>query len=423
MSTTPESEPAPPLAGRRVVFLGKLGGMNRREAQQLVRAHGGIPVDKLDPRVDLIVVGADELPVAGGEDVIDDEVRDAAAEGRLEIVHETQLWQQLGLVENEQNVHRLYTPAMLADLLGVSVAVIRRWHRRGLIVPEREVHKLPYFNFQEVATARRLAELVATGASYQSIEKKLSGLARFVPHVERPLAQLAVIIEGRQILLRQGEGLIEPGGQRRIDFDALEQGSTTDDPSSGPVAARDAILSLTDEAAPHQAITPHEMVALAEQLDDEGQLQPAAELYRAALAAGGANAEICFKLAELLYRLDDITAARERYYAAIELDEDFVEARANLGCVLAEIGQLDLAVAAFQGALRYHEDYPDVHYHLARTLDELKQPDEAEPHWHRFVALAPNSPWAEEAHSRLRRAEPDHGEGNQAEPEQDESEH
>ena len=117
--------------------------------------------------------------------------------------------------------------------------------------------------------------------------------------------------------------------------------------------------------------------------------------------------------------MDDITAARERYYAAIELDEDFVEARANLGCVLAEIGQLDLAVAAFQGALRYHEDYPDVHYHLARTLDELERSDDAQPHWRRFVALAPNSPWAEEARGRLRTASEDLVESGESEPEQD----
>ena len=63
---------------------------------------------------------------------------------------------------------------------------------------------------------------------------------------------------------------------------------------------------------------------------------------------------------------------------AVELDEDYVEARANLGCVLAETGQRELAVAAFEGALRYHPDYADVHYHLARTLDELHRRDEAE---------------------------------------------
>ena len=77
----------------------------------------------------------------------------------------------------------------------------------------------------------------------------------------------------------------------------------------------------------------------------------------------------CFQLAELLYRIGDLHAARERYYMAIELDEDYVEARANLGCVLVELGQRDLAIAAFEGALSLHADYADVHYHLARTLD------------------------------------------------------
>ena len=86
---------------------------------------------------------------------------------------------------------------------------------------------------------------------------------------------------------------------------------------------------------------------------------------------------------------------------AVELDEDYVEARANLGCVLAETGQLELAVAAFQGALCYHSDYPDVHYHLARTLDDLGQHKEAEQHWHEFLLLAPSSPWSDEARTRL----------------------
>ena len=57
---------------------------------------------------------------------------------------------------------------MLADLLHVPVVVVRRWHRHGLIVPTREVRRLAYFDFQEVATARRLADLLATGMSPQA---------------------------------------------------------------------------------------------------------------------------------------------------------------------------------------------------------------------------------------------------------------
>jgi tetratricopeptide (TPR) repeat protein len=121
------------------------------------------------------------------------------------------------------------------------------------------------------------------------------------------------------------------------------------------------------------------------------------------MASGGPTAEICFLLAESLYQMHDLPAARERYYMAVELDEDYVEARANLGCVLAELGEQELAISAFEGALAYHDDYPDVHYHLARILDETERADEALAHWKAFLRLAPMSPWADEARHRLGR--------------------
>jgi tetratricopeptide (TPR) repeat protein len=396
MSAATDADVISLLSGKRVAFVGKLGGMTRREAQTLVRQQGGVPVDSHSDDVHLVVIGADELPLGEQDELLDESTRTAAAEGRLEIITETQLWQRLGLVESEQHVRRLYTPAMLAQLLGVSLANIRRWHRRGLIVPSREVHRLPYFDFNEVATARRLAQLVAAGASPAALEKKLAELARYVPDVERPLAQLSVIVEGKQILLRQEEGLVEPSGQMRIDFDSLGQSDEPDAPEPP------ATLSLAEPFGPSLDLaTPEELVDLAASAEEEGRIEFAAELLRAAMAAGGPRAEVCFQLAELLYRLGDVGAARERYYMAIELDEDFVEARNNLGCVLAEQGQAELAAAAFQGALACHPEYPDAHYHLARTLDETGREAEAEHHWRQFLKLSPDSPWADEARDRL----------------------
>lgn len=387
------------LAGVHVAFVGKLGGVTRREATRLVRDYGGVPVEMGDPVIDLVVIGADELPLGDEEELLDSATRQLAADGKLEIVSETQFWQRLGLVDAEQNIRRLYTPAMLAELLGVSLATVRRWHRRKLIVPAREVHQLPYFDFQEIASARRLAELLAAGASPAAIEKKLSALLRFYPDVDRPLAQLAVIVEGQHLLLRQGEGLIEPGGQMRIDFEAIE---ATDRGEPGSDAVEEPFtLSWAQAIERRELKTPDEILDYAGQLEDEGNLEAAADMCRAALAAGGPRAEVCFQLAELLYRVGDITAARERYYMALELNEDYVEARANLGCVLAETGQLELAVAAFQGTLEYHPDYPDVHFHLARTLDELSRRDESLVHWATFLSLAPDNPWADEARRRL----------------------
>jgi tetratricopeptide (TPR) repeat protein len=153
------------------------------------------------------------------------------------------------------------------------------------------------------------------------------------------------------------------------------------------------------------ATSPARLCQMAAELEEQEHLEAAAEMYRAAMAAAGPSAEICFQVAELLYRLGDLSGARERYYMTIELDEDYVEARANLGCVLAELGQRELAIAAFQGALAYHADYADVHYHLARALDQAGRPDEAETHWRVFLELAPDSPWAHEGRQRLEIAE------------------
>ena len=243
------------LAGKRVAIVGKLAGMSRRDAQQLIREHGGVAVDVPVADVQIVVVGEQELPLAFDSRAIDldDATRAAVDEGRIEVIAETQLWQRLGLVEAEQHVHRLYTPAMLAELLQVPVAVVRRWHRRGLIVPRREVRRLPYFDFQEVATARRLAELLAAGMTPQAIEKKLAALARYLPGVERPLAQLSVIVEGKQLLLRQGEGLIAPGGQLWFNFSPRSEPSAADNSDAGDVvenAAADASRPATRTTVP-----------------------------------------------------------------------------------------------------------------------------------------------------------------------------
>ena len=401
----PEADPseASPIRGKRIVFVGKLGGLSRRDASRLIREHEAIACEQTTPSVDIVVIGAEESLLAQDE-LLTTAIREASARGKVEVLSETEFWQRLGLVEAEQAIKRLYTPAMLADLLGVSVRVIRRWHRRGLIVPARTVHQLPYFEFQEIATARRLAELLAAGASVEAIERKLESLAQVLPNVDRPLAQLSVIVEGKQLLLRQGEGLIEPGGQLRIDFDALPlKDGFADNQASPSVLAFDAgVCEHTKTIGTSDTENADTLLQQAFDLEDDGDFEAAIDCYHAILARDGVRADISFQLAELFYRMGQNWAARERYLVAIEIDQEFVEARASLGGLLAEMGRGDLAVAAFRGALAIHDDYPDVHYNLARTLDDLQREIEADHHWRRFLQLAPESPWAAAARERLR---------------------
>jgi tetratricopeptide (TPR) repeat protein len=291
-----------------------------------------------------------------------------------------------------------YTVALLAELVGVDAARVRTWQRRGWIVPADQKHRLALFDFQEVAVARQLAALHRAGVKPATIERKLAEIKRRAPQVQRPLAELAIVLDGRQLLVREGDDLVEPGGQLRIDFAALEQ---QPDEEEQPATIVSPGVFLSRGALPAEA-APHQLAHWASQLDESGDLTAAGEMYRAALAAGGPNPELCFQLADVLYRSGELDAARERYYMALELDEDYVEARANLGCLLAEKGQLELAAAAFEGTLQAHPDYADVHYHYARTLEQLGRRGEAAHHWRVYVALAPDSPWAGEARDRLK---------------------
>ncbi|MFK7765947.1 MAG: MerR family transcriptional regulator [Mariniblastus sp.] len=391
-----------PIANQRIAFVGKLGGMNRKEARDVVKQHGGMVSEKVDASVNIVVIGADVLPLDEQTDLLDDWVLQASADGTLSVVNESKFWQDLGMVETELDIEQLYTPAMLAQLLDIPIATIRRWHRRGLITPTRQFKKLAYFDFQEVASARRIAKMIASGATPKSIETKLSRLAGLYPNLQRPLSQLSVIVEGKVVLLRQGEGLVEPGGQRRIDFDLIESetNAPVDLESPSELISLDQPIEIERQPL-HELATPNEFIKMAIEFEDDDDSHSAIEVYRTMSLAFGPSADVCFRIAELLYQQNDLAGARERYYLAVELDESFVEARASLGCVLFELDEKELALAAFYGALEHHPDYPDVHFHLARLLDELDRAHDAEPHWRTFLELAPKSPWAEEARERL----------------------
>ncbi len=395
------------LHQERVLLLGKLAGMTQREAGQIIRQHGGTVVDGNASRISITVVGDD---VADGKQLADKlypQLGAAIANGQIELLSETQLWRRTGMVDQQHDVRRLYTPAMLAQLLSVPVQAIRRWHRQRVIIDSCSVRRLAYFDFSEVSIARHLAQLFHSGCSLQTIDRKLDHLSRSMPEIERPLADPRVVVEGRRLFIRRGDSLSEPSGQRQLNFDQPVDGpeEDTEDP---PKAILLAAHPNRTEPSPSSISTLDRLRHEAVQWEDQGELQRAADTYHAILAASGPTAEINFALADVLYRQRDLTAARERYYMALEIDEDYVEARANLGCVLAETGETAMAIAAFQGTLVYHPDYADVHYHLASALDQTDRPEEARLHWQTFLALAPESPWAETARTRLAESiEPD----------------
>lgn len=311
-------------------------------------------------------------------------------------------------------VSRLYTAAMMAEVLAVPPAAIRHWCRSGLLAATHVASSVEWFDFEQLVVGRHLARLLASGLSLREIDAKLRDLT---PAGGRAAAEVAtrVRLDGRRLSIDDGGRLLAPGRQLQLGFYTSSFGAQDAESVPPIVGIRPSIEVDVPDAAPAASDLPApgsdaaEILDLADDLEAAGEFVEAAEAVRAVLQAQGPSARVVFMLAELLYRSGDLTAARERYYGVIELDPDHLQARASLGCVLAELGEHDLAVAALEGVLRQEPDYADGHWHIAGVLRDMGLTGDADNHLRRFLALAPESPWAALARARLGGPEPSDG--------------
>ena len=293
----------------------------------------------------------------------------------------------------DDGVRGLHTVATMAAVVGVPAAAVRHWIRAGYLRAARRAAGIEWFDYGELVVARRLARLLAAGFALRDIDARLAPLH---PGGAAAAARAAgrIVVDGRRLLVRRGDGLLGAGGQRQFGF------STEGIADSGPVPARALPVEPPVFAARADSATP-DLLAMAAELEAIGEFEAATEALRAQLQSAGPSAPVSFMLAELLYRSGDLTAARERYYGAIELEPDHLEARTSLACVLAELGDPELAEAALDGVLRQQPDYADAHWHLAGVLAATGRDTDAARHLRAFVSLAPESPWVRTALERL----------------------
>jgi tetratricopeptide (TPR) repeat protein len=97
--------------------------------------------------------------------------------------------------------------------------------------------------------------------------------------------------------------------------------------------------------------------------------------------------------------------ARHAYAQAVAADPRLCEASYNLGALAEDLGDLTQAIAHYRAALRLAPDYADAHFNLAGALVRAGRPDEATPHWQRYLQLDAGSPWSRIARAHLERPE------------------
>ena len=72
--------------------------------------------------------------------------------------------------DDHPGVRRLYTVAMMADVLGVPRAAVRHWLRSGLLEPVRQAGSIEWFDFPQLVVGRQLVRLLAAGLSLREID-------------------------------------------------------------------------------------------------------------------------------------------------------------------------------------------------------------------------------------------------------------
>ena len=384
--------------------------MTHRQASELVTARGGTATEHVSRQTTLLIIGEEGWPLEpdGLPSVKLQHALKWQLQGQpLRILRESDWLSVLGLTEERDALARLHTPAMLAQLLSVSVGTIRRWARLGLIQPVKTVYRLPYFSYADAAGVRRLAELIDSGVGVAEIRRSFETFRSFYPNIDRPLSQLELLWQHHHFGFRDRKGrLVTSTGQRLLDFE------TPDDPTGdgqhslpGNETTPDVATALTTSEPSQSTLPPpsnaDEWHALAADLSDRGDLDPALSAIRFAVRLAPQRADLHSQLADLLYRSGHPEAAAERWTMAVDLDPDEIEAWTQLGCVSIELHQFDIARSAFQEALRRHPDYADARYHFGELLHLLGEQTAAREQWEAYLRLDQRGPWADVARARL----------------------
>ena len=360
--------------------------MSRDEVARRIREAGGRYVGSTTAHTDLLVVGHGGPPL-GEDGRLTRSLREARAlqelGGELRIVSEAELLELLGLGERSEELGRLYTTEQLSRILDVPARTLRAWVRHGLIEPAQVVRRLCFFEFRQVASARALSRLTRAGVTPARIRDSLQRLGLWLGQGERALSQLETLESSRLLVVRTSEGLAEPDGQLRLDFEDAE-GPEAHGPAQAPVLERDDF----------------ELGAVAE---EDGRLEDAALAYERALAVDEARPELRFNLGNVYYSLERKADAVKELLRAVELDAEYVEAWNNLGNIMADVGEVEEALACFRRALELEPDYADAHYNAAEVLADRGDYGAAREHWTAYLAADPFSSTADVVRERLRR--------------------
>lgn len=284
----------------------------------------------------------------------------------------------------------LFTRGEIARLLKVTPTRLRTLDKAGVVSPSGRRRGRRAYTFEDVIQLRTAQGLLERNVRLRDVTRAVSELRRTLPAVRRPLAELRIVSDGRNVVVHTEQGAYEPlTGQMVLDLQVKR-------------LRDDVVRVLRPSAGRDRARTAYELYLQASQLDeDPATMDGAEQLYRRAVELDPWLTIAYTNLGNIRFRRHDAEAAEVLYRKALELDPRQPEAQYNLGYLTLERGDAEGSIPFFVGALQSDPKFSDAYFNLAMAYEQSGHADQAQPYWRSYVELEPHGTWSEIARRHL----------------------
>jgi len=284
----------------------------------------------------------------------------------------------------------LYSQTEVAKLLGVSRGRLRSLDRSGVVSPSGWRKGRRAYTFSDLIALRAARDLLSHKVRLRDVARAIERIRAALPTVSRPLSELRIASDGKQVVVRTAEGAFEPlTGQMVIDFEVKQ-------------LQEDVVRVLRPRSGEDRTQRAYELYVRAGQIDeDPATMDEAERLYGEAIGLDPWLAIAYTNLGNIRFRRGDEAEAESLYRRALELEPSQPEAQYNLGYLMLHRGRATDAITYFEGAIASDPQFADAHFNLAMAYEETKDRDKARRCWQRYLEIEPTGTWADIARQHL----------------------
>lgn len=284
----------------------------------------------------------------------------------------------------------VYTQAEVAKLLGMTRGRLRSLDKSGIVKPTGRRKGRRAYTFSDIIALRATRDLLHNKVRLRDVSLAIAALRETLPKVAKPLAELRIASDGKQVTVRTSEGMFQPvTGQMVLDFEVRQLHD-------------DVVRVLRPRSGRGRARKAYEMYLQASQIDEDLDTMDEAErIYREALKHDPWLAIVYTNLGNIRFRRGDEDQAEALYQTALEIEATQPEAQYNLGYMMMHRGKLEEAIRYFRGALTSDVNFADAFFNLAMAYEQVGDVGAARGCWQQYLVLEPTGTWADIARQHL----------------------